>query len=68
MNNRKEVAEVVGPNDKCEHTLPEGELKVADGKEPQGYPSSAPERMILDLNFVHHAYSIERDFSVRYWS
>lgn len=53
LNERERCAEVVRPDDDGEHALPEGELEVADGKEPHGAPEAAAKGMILHFYFLH---------------
>ncbi len=40
----------VGPHDYRENTLPEGELKEADGKQPSGDPEQTRGAVLLDLD------------------
>ena len=45
--------DVVGPYDGGENSLPEGELKIADSKEPTNAPETSGEGVIFDFNFLH---------------
>lgn len=50
---RKGDPEVIGPDDKGEDALPEGEVEETDGKKPARKPQTAAKRVILDLYLLH---------------